>query len=278
MSGASLNLNVAGNVHSHSSGESTDMTRSRSPSPLRSSGDIVNDLAAHVDVVVIDMEQLFRMLELDASSSDDAVALGAPPVGAAALPHAVPPMAVLAGAPAGGAPGPAPAGAPPAAAHAGAPPAAAHAGAPPAVPPAGGAPGPAPMGGAPGPAPVGVPPAAAPVGVPPIPAAGGAGPAPVGGGGARALCARFLNDLFLEPPNCSRATAGWGIIVGGSIPFGMSVAAIAGVPSMTGSASEIAGSMAFGITVLLLGAVLLGLQYCRPAPPPPAPPHIPQAR
>jgi hypothetical protein len=190
-------------------------------------------LAAHVDVVVIDMEQLFRMLELDASSSDDAVALGAPPVGAAALPHAVPPMAVLAGAPAGGAPGPAP---------------------------------------------VGVPPAAAPVGVPPIPAAGGAGPAPVGGGGARALCARFLNDLFLEPPNCSRATAGWGIIVGGSIPFGMSVAAIAGVPSMTGSASEIAGSMAFGITVLLLGAVLLGLQYCRPAPPPPAPPHIPQAR
>jgi hypothetical protein len=70
-------------------------------------------------VVVIDMEQLFRMLELDASSSDDAVALGAPPVGAAALPHAVPPMAVLAGAPAGGAPGPAPVGVPPAAAPVG---------------------------------------------------------------------------------------------------------------------------------------------------------------
>jgi hypothetical protein len=249
MSGASLNLNVAGNVHSHSSGESTDITRSRSPSPLRSSGDIVNDLAAHDDVVVIDMEQLFRMLELDNESSTASASESSPIVWSETSTGSMSESSTEEASSSddqqdAGAGGPVPGG-----------------GGPPVpVPGGGGPPVPVPGGGG-----------------PPVPW-GGAGPAPVGGGGARALCARFLNELFLEPPNSSRAAAGWGIIVGGSIPFGMSVAAIAGVPSMTGSASEIAGSMAFGITVLLLGAVLLGLQYCRPAPPPPAPPHIPQAR
>jgi hypothetical protein len=256
MSGASLNLNVAGNVNSHSSGESTDIARSRSPSPLRSSGVIVNDLAPHVDVVVIDMEQLFGMLEPgnessteEAWSSDHAVAPGPAPVGAT-------PVAAVALAPA--------------VAPAVVPPAPAPVVAAPVAPVA------APVGGAPGPAPAGVPPAAAGAGG--APGAAGAAPAPVGGGGARALCARFLNDLFLGPPNCGRATVGWAIIVGGSIPFGMSVAVIAGVPGIRGSASDIAGTMAFGNTLLLLGAVLLGLQYCRPAPRPPAAPPIPQSR